>query len=53
MVRSGVWKAGQTFKFALLAQSPHYLPRDNGAAIGFIGNSLIRWINRHFERILF
>ena len=24
-----------------------------GAAVGFIGNSLISWINRHFERILF
>jgi hypothetical protein len=24
-----------------------------GAAVGFIANSLITWINRHFERILF
>jgi hypothetical protein len=23
-----------------------------GAAVGFIGKSLITWINRHFERIL-
>jgi hypothetical protein len=32
LIRSRVWKAGQTFKFALLPQSPRYVTRDNSCS---------------------
>jgi hypothetical protein len=34
MIRSRDWKAGQTFNFALLAQSPHYVTRAADRLIG-------------------
>jgi len=45
-------EGGQIFKLAFVSSIPVLLDRDNRCS-GWLGNSLIAWINRHFERILF